>query len=116
MKSKTFMSILKSERASKYGGCETVLRVYRIKRNKPEFITDVRYNTASYRGRDHETIGALVELGHLPMSVMEKQHAPTVRDKDGNLVDGKPDRVYTGMLGYCGWSRREKLGIKLYEL
>lgn len=41
-------------------------RVYRIKKDKPVYITDFRYNTGSTRGSIHEAFNALMNCGEIP--------------------------------------------------
>jgi hypothetical protein len=60
---KTFIYTLQFKNA-KY--CSNVImKIYRIKNNKPVFITEHFYNTGSMKGHIHECLGKLIELKQL---------------------------------------------------
>lgn len=51
-----------------YGGQTRKINVYRMTNNKPTFIADVEYNTASTCGDYGEVDTLLVHGGHIPKS------------------------------------------------
>lgn len=53
-------------RNHKYGGENVVAKIYRIKRNVPVYLGEVKYCTASMRGEDHEVNNWLIQNKHLP--------------------------------------------------
>jgi len=66
---KTFI-YTKQVKETKYAS-KVTLQVYRVENNKPCHVCEVGYNTAGYRGEDHEIVNELVKIGELPRTVLD---------------------------------------------
>ena len=63
----TFISVIKTEKTSRtYSWTKTNEYIYRVINNVPEYVGNVDYNTASFRGRDSAVMNELTRQGHLP--------------------------------------------------
>ena len=47
-------------------GMDYTAVIYRIVKNKPEYVGTTSWNTASYRGEVHEVYNALINFGYIP--------------------------------------------------
>lgn len=70
MKSFIF-TITKSNRDRMNGGLRETAKIYRIKRNTPEYVGAVSWHTASTCGEESEVMQELVRLQELPHSVLK---------------------------------------------
>ena len=49
-----------------HGGCLQRAKIYRIKNNKPVYVGETNWNTASYRGATSEVFNKLIQLKQIP--------------------------------------------------
>lgn len=64
---KTFVFTITKRTVNRlYGGCKEVAKIYRIKNNKPVYIGETKWNTASYRGATSEVFNKLIQLKQIP--------------------------------------------------
>jgi hypothetical protein len=64
---KTFIFTVEKKSINRlYGGCKEIARIYRIKNNKPVYVGQTSWNTASYRGAKSEVFNKLIDIGQIP--------------------------------------------------
>lgn len=79
---KTFIYI-KTEKRATYG-TNVILSVYHLKNNKPNYVGDVKYNTQSYRGENHEVANLLVDKKLINRNSIDKGGYINYKAFDGN--------------------------------
>lgn len=67
---KTFIYTTK-EKDQKYG-VKYIVNMYQLKKNVPEFIGTIDYQSGGYRGHDSEVMRFIVQNKHLPKNCLDK--------------------------------------------
>jgi hypothetical protein len=76
------MAILRSltdkqyEHLQDFAKSHGMARIYRVKNNKPEWIGEAKWCTASCRGAISEVFQELVRMGELPKSTLKQSVSP----------------------------------------
>ena len=69
-------TIEKSTRSRMYGSRKEIAKIYRLKKNKLNFLGRVDWNTASTVGEESEVLQELVRMGELPKKTLQESVSP----------------------------------------